>query len=158
MFDFKYLICANIKQAVTTTHISKDSSDTRGLINNEWRVWMFGTMTFICVTWLKECRQDSQSGPFLLPYHHLLSVPVIQVSFQSHAAALTSLPPALPAFCSNPAALRQRDQINTFITEVPKCFHIKGKKRGWIAKKLFYANGASSSLLSSANSNFETFR
>lgn len=52
---------------------------------------------------MSELRQDFQSSVFLLPYLHLLSLPVIQTPFQSHAAALTSLPQPFPAFCLNPA-------------------------------------------------------
>lgn len=51
----------------------------------------------------QKLRQDFQSSLFLLPYLHLLSVPVIQTPFQGRAAALTSLPQPFPALCSNPA-------------------------------------------------------
>lgn len=52
-----------------------------------------------------ELRQDFQSSVFLLPYLHLLSLPVIQTPFQSRAAALTSLPRAISCLLLEPCWL-----------------------------------------------------
>lgn len=49
-----------------------------------------------------ELRQDFQSSVFLLPYLHLLSLPVIQTPFQSRTAALASLPRAISCLLLEP--------------------------------------------------------
>lgn len=83
--------------------IMYEGSDSFGECHSETLVSLHPASP--CGRHKSELRQDFQSSVFLLPYLHLLSLPVIQNPFQSRAAALTSLPRAISCLLLEPCWL-----------------------------------------------------
>lgn len=83
--------------------IMYEGSDSFGECHSETLVSLHPASP--CGRHKSELRQDFQSSVFLLPYLHLLSLPVIQTPFQSRAAALTSLPRAISCLLLEPCWL-----------------------------------------------------